>query len=473
MYAFVGRDEEQKRLAAWLERPDDLGADTPIAVIPIQGSAGVGKSYLLQHVKSKVDLRKLGFTYLELTTRGTSEWLSPSRFIARVCASAESQFEGRSWRKIFPKTARVVAFCDSLEDHTRRGIESEGLLGKLSREELLTVARQVHDYKKHLPVKVREWLPNLGPDDVAKVSLAIEKARSSFRSSRMDRFVGRFNPSPEMADIGYELAHAFMADLESLSSSGKAWRSRIGLGLGYTFQRILWEIDDFESLPREVIAFLVDRLIPQLRRGSLSVTVVILTRDILDATHPGWNGQHAMLSDGRELVLHPLTEAEVTELCALAGIHDSATQKRIYQECKGNALYVDWATREAAGGGGVNVKLMRRYVDRVIQWLTPIQREWFWRVVLLDPVNKPGLKQVLADPDDAETVMAWIENERSIIENNNDGVWRIIPFLRDRALHLLSARDPESLQEDLSRIGVDWRDPFFARAADVDRMQRD
>ena len=241
------------------------------------------------------------------------------------------------------------------------------------------------------------------------------------------------------------LSDALVSDLSAILAR---YRSRDRLRATHAkikgCDRLLLILDDYERLQPAFGEFLVGYLLPALRNASFEFVVIVLGRDQLAATHPGWD-QHLRPFQQKPIALDALTRPEIVTLLDLYGIRDPAEIERVWRDTQGYPFYVQLWIEEMESGGR-NALMLKRFHDRTTRWMSIEEKRWLLYTLFLDAVNIRSLRAMLGDAEEAAVAFHWFEQEASV-RDTAGASFRVREYLRSRLLDYLRVSDPDRFDE--------------------------
>lgn len=273
-----------------------------LAICSISGAGGIGKSYLIEHVRSSLETTKSGWMTLRIDA---AQAQARGDFFALV----DGQLARRSLGPppdpridYFPETRRVASAHRALVARVSRELEREGAPEDVRRA-AAAILKAGQFLNKAIP-KSQEYVDvvklNLDPDAVSDGIDATWDAITTLKALRDSEWLpegvrGRLGMSLESRvkrDLYGVTANALVSDLsaalagESSKNPFKGTRPPIP-----NLDRLLLVIDDYEALAATLGDFLISSLVPRLAEARFATVIIIAGRDDLEYTHPGW-GQH-------------------------------------------------------------------------------------------------------------------------------------------------------------------------------------
>jgi hypothetical protein len=210
--------------------------------------------------------------------------------------------------------------------------------------------------------------------------------------------------------------------------------------------RLLLVLDDYEVLEGLLGDFLVGALVPELSTAPFRTVLIILGRDELESTHPGWS-QHCRRFLREQIRVAPFDEEGANALFAEAGIAPSRWPG-LFRATQGFPFLIHLALEEESATGADSVTFLRRFFDRTTRWMTEREREWFSRVCYLERVDEDSLRWMF--PEESSRVIAqiqsWFEREPSI-RDPAAPYFRVRPMVREKLLRFFAVRAPARHRE--------------------------
>ena len=212
--------------------------------------------------------------------------------------------------------------------------------------------------------------------------------------------------------------------------------------------RLLLILDDYEALQDSLGEFLVGHFLPSLRMANFQSVVVVMGRDQLGATHPGWD-QHFKPNLLPQIGLAQLSRSEMDQLIDLYGKTTPEEKERAWRDTQGYPLYLQLWIEEAAAGGRTAVMLQRFY-DRTTRWMSDRQKDWLRHALFLDEVNVRTMQAMIGDEEQGAEAFNWFQREGSV-RDTSTSAFRVHEYLRSRLIDYLRVCDParhEQLQQN-------------------------
>ncbi len=338
---FVGRADATDRLLAVLR--GEHAADGAVTVCSIEGPGGIGKTALLQHALARVDLDALKYLRLRADGRAGVENADVFTLAARIVDGAESlPTSKRPAGHFFPTTRRVLGLVSEVQkecvaEFSRIVPDDEGSRGHFAA--VLAAALALGDAINVALPRTRQWL-DCGEPSRRKIEEAVLKAHSLKPTLRrlggiLPDFWGVEERNAVKTNALKALADALLADLSAVLSGYRSQdRFKPMLPKQDGIDRLLLVIDDYEALADPLGGFVVRYLIPALGAARFRSVVLVLGRDQLQNTDPGWDQHHARALVS-SLALQPLPRAEMDQLAEGFGVTERAEKDRIWNDTLG------------------------------------------------------------------------------------------------------------------------------------------
>jgi hypothetical protein len=457
------RASEVVRLSSLLH-----GCDAGLSICSISGPGGVGKTHLVEQVLSSERPRELGYVQLSAEasnpqTRGDFFGLVEGQLATRSLPPP-----ARSGKDYFSRTRKVAAEHRTLVERAAAELDDQQGASEAVKQAAIMLLRMAQVLNSRIPKSrgrpnlIRQGLGLLPEEHNA--SEVVDKAWDTLTtlnalsgSSRLlapiDSVLGQNSRDRIRRDLFNVTADALLSDLASAldhrSDRHRRWRSKEKPARG-TIEgayRLLVVLDDYEVLAPLLGDFLVGSLIPRLASAPFPTLFVIVSRDDLEATHPGW-GQHAKRWLREQIRLAPFDEEMAFSLLADAGIAEERWAP-IYEATRGFPFLLTLAIEEATAPDAESALFAKKFFDRTTRWMTPKEREWFATVCYLDTINEDTLR-VLFSKEEVPLVQDWFEREASIRDPAAPS-FRMRPLVREKALRYLETRSPSRHREMLRK----------------------
>lgn len=326
---FVGRVETLRTLQTWLR--GELHAKTSPSIGSIAGSAGIGKTFLLDHALRETALDTRRYTLLRVAA--TSLLPTLTGVVMDLSASARTA----SLRKNeFPRVTecrRAIEWMDGrAREEVEREVATDSALAKTVAE-LYGLARGLVQFVPLPQAQVVARVANfVEPKHVETVVRLVQKA-AAYQTEKAPRLRGRGDARLRnhlRNELEKTLAAALVGDLERELASGWGPFRKDESDRG----RLLLVIDDYERLGEIAGDFVLRHLVPQLAAASFESVIVVLGRDRLVDTNTGWR-QHCQQHLLGDIVLAEFSREEAAQYVRERGINDPAKVERIVRDTQG------------------------------------------------------------------------------------------------------------------------------------------
>ena len=451
MNDYVGREHASSDLYRALTDATRQGSQ--LVIQSIEGPGGIGKTALFEHVCQKVD-RVMHKVLTMKVGGGSPAQCNPFDLVQALIASNDTPVAlKKPLAHRFSNSEEVRAVYGELMAQARGALETA--LPDIPIEQQMSVlapcvasGQKLNEFvpktklflnfeaiEKRLP-QIEATLKTLGPlrDEVPGIleKLGVGKSaalRNAVRGNALNA-----------------LAEAFVADLTALMSGyEKKSRFRPAQAKEPGLDRLLLVVDDYEALSEHVGEFLVGHLVPRLKQAPFESVLVIIGRDQLALTHPGWN-QHHQRELRKPIALASLNREEMDALVMAHGGGGSIDAlERAWADTLGYPLLVTlWLeeAQEPGQGEGPSIGLLKRFHDRTTFWLTDEQKRWLHHALFLSKINVETFATMLGDGDEARRAMDWFQNDGSV-RDALGRAFRVRPYVRSRLVDYLEATDPE------------------------------
>lgn len=443
------RASEVSRLLQVLREPPP-----GLSVVGISGPGGVGKSFLLAHVLDQLDPVKSG--YLVLRADGSNPDTRNDFFgvIDAQLFRRSLDAPGDAARDYFPRLREVVAEHRSVTEEAMQELAKRGApdnvqkaarlllrtgrvlntAGSLPSRRVLDVAMSVDDriVAEGLDVAWDLVRDLKGLRDSTKLPGPLRDLLGVTRKNRVKRDLYALTASELRTDLS-----------AALSGYEKSDGKKLTQGRIQGLDSLLLVLDDYEASAELLGDFLVGALVPALATAPFRTVLVILGRDDLKATHPGWD-QHCRRYVKEQIRLTPFDRTDTFRLFAEAGI-DEARWPALFEATQGFPFLISLACEEATEAEAESVVFLRRFYDRTTRWMSERERTWFERVCYLDRVDEDTLA-TLFPAEEVAAVQDWFEREPSV-RDPAAAFFRVRPMVREKVLRYLEIRRPNRHHE--------------------------
>jgi len=451
---FVGRHDTVTRLGAVLSGRER--AKGKLAIQSIEGSGGIGKTSLLDHVLATSDLSDRNYLTLRINGNDDPSAGNLVRAVAGMVNSAEAEaIRHRPPGYYFPSVGSVTKAIDTIRYEAIAEFQKQQPNNEDGR---LALARYL-DIALELGKRLNDFSPitkqYVNSREIEKERPLLEKVVPILTSLRdegqklPERF-GLFSKTKSLRNSIKEnacrpLADALVSDLSAiLSGYRKDDRSKSTHKKVSGIDGLLLILDDYETLQHTIGEFLVGHLLPALKEANFESVVVVLCRDQLEATHPAWD-QHLKPNLLKRIELNPLPRSEMDLLVESFGVQQQDEKERAWGDTQGYPLFVQLWIEETESGGRTAL-MLKRFYERTTRWMSDQEKQWLQRTLFLDEVNKRSLRGMLSNESEAEEVFRWFEREGSVRDTRGPS-FRVREFIRSRLIDYLRTSDPDLCEE--------------------------
>jgi hypothetical protein len=464
MGTYVGREQAIVQLRTVLA--GSTGRPGRVHIQSIEGPGGVGKTALFDHVLATTPL--VDRKYLTMRVAGAPEYqVDPFQVVQGLVASSRAPAGVRlPLRQQFSYTDEVNAVYEGLLGRAKTELAQQ--LPNVPVDAVMAIiklavatGKRINEFspasKKYLDCrKIEQSIPQI-EEALKELKPFVDEAPGVLDKLGLGKQAALRNAlrrNPLSA-----LSNAVETDLSNLLSGyrKKDWRRPTRTKVD-GIDRLLLVIDDYESLAEVLGEFLVNHLVDGLKHCDFETVLVILGRDQLALTHPGWI-QHHYLEMLPSISLQPLTRVEMDELATAYKVTESSQRDRAWRDTQGFPLLVHlWIeeAREGDGGGGPSVGLLKKFHDRTTRWMNDEQKHWLDHVLFLTRVNVRSMTAMLGTEAEARQALHWFEGEGSV-RDHRDRAFRVIEYVRSRLADYLQVIDPDrydTLREAGERISA-------------------
>lgn len=444
--SFVGRTKEQDRLRQILLRDDPDG----LVIQSIEGPGGIGKSTVFEKILDELNLHVLDFLTLRIDG---NKWgnVSLDQLIGSFVDSARSDKLLNKPRTLFSRTADAISATERIRSESIEQLEKQK-----GGEDFVKVFNNAFDAMVSLGQAVNATAPAtkgyLDAEALGKASPEIKEA-----IEKLGAFKTESIPVWEKLGIGDSanlrnglkknapqiLAQCLVDDLKGiLLGKDDSGNIKPGFGAIRGVRRLLLIVDDYESVQSVVAEFLISNFLMMVKNAGFAVSVIILGRDRLSATHPSWDQHHSSVM-ANPLQIRPLSREEMNELLERLDVHDPAEKERAWTDTRGYPFHVTLWVEEWANGGR-SALMLKQFHARITRWMTDRQRVWLDQLIHMRDINIATLKSVFGI-EEAEEVMTWFENEASVRDIHAKS-FTVNEYVRSRLMEYLALRDPDGCE---------------------------
>jgi|GEM_PF-1557095 len=457
---YVGREDAVGQVIERLTtRP---GSGSKLVIQSIEGPGGIGKTALFEHVLQQVDRAALKCMTMKVSGKpGTQS--DPFELVQTLIASSETPIALRKpLAQRFTNTEEIRAVYGELTAGAKTALQDalpELPIGQLMRILTATVgcgqrinslaprSKLYLDFEaveKSLPTieAVLKTLPPLldeVPGVLDKLGLGKVALRNAVRSNPLNALAEAFVTDMTALLAGYERKNVLRPS-----------QARVP-GL----ERLLLVVDDYESLVTNFGEFLVNYLVPRLKQCRFETVLLIIGRDQLALSHPGWN-QHHQRQLAPAIALSALCRLDMDKLVLTNGRTGPQELERAWADTLGYPLLVSlWLdeAREAGDGTGPSIGMLKRFHDRTTHWLNEEQKCWLDHALFLPKINVETFTAALGDREEAKRAMKWFECDGSVRDAQGKA-YCVRPYIHSRLVDYLEATDPDRARELQARASL-------------------
>lgn len=436
---FVGRVDTLRTLRSWLagEVRANGGATS---VGSISGSAGIGKTFLLDHALRETDLRDR--RYVTLRVAATSRLPTLAGVAMDLAASAKLHSLKENDFPRITECRRAIEWMDGkARDEVERAAANDSELAKTVAE-VYSLARGLVQFVPHPAAQVAaRFTAMVDPKHVERFVRLVQKA-VAYQTEKPPRLRGRGDARLRnhlRSELDKTLAGALISDLERALVVGWPFSRNKESKQG----RLLLIIDDYERLGEVAGEFLLRHFVPLLAIARFESLVLALGRDRLVDTHPGWR-QHRQQHLLGDIPLTELSRAEAEEYVRGRGISDALKIERIVTDTTGYPYLLESEVDDELHGQSSALS-RELFVERTTQWMSSQQKQWAIRLAFLDEISIENIPRVLKD-DDAASVLAWFKRESSLRAPTTDR-WSMRPMIRRKLREYVRNDSPAKYAE--------------------------
>lgn len=450
---FVGRGNAVNRLHGVLS--GSVSSNDKLTIQSIEGPGGIGKTFLFDHATKGVVLKNRNYITLRIDGNDQS-----NRTLVNAVKSIVKSADGDVLRSgapgnYFQEVDRVLKAMDMIRIEAEEEFQKLNPNDKEGLQAFLWLFDRALSVGKGLGGLFPIIEENINFEKLEKYRGMIEKAipiMESLRSEAGTIFtkLGLFDGDCALRNsikinACRPLADALVSDLSAILTKyqGRDWlkpkRSKVK-----GIDNLLLIIDDYEMLQEPLGEFLVGHFLKALRTVNFESVVIVLGRDQLEATHPGW-GQHLKPNMLRRIDLSPLPRLEMDQLVESYGVTSSIEKERAWDDTQGYPFYVQlWI--EEVESGGPSALMLKRFHDRTTRWMSTLEKDWLQYVLFLDEVNISTLGKMLGNEHSARDVFKWFEGEGSVRDTSGQ-YFRVRTYIRSRLVDYIRISDPDRFHE--------------------------
>jgi hypothetical protein len=441
---FVGRIETLDRLKNWLA--GKTTANGRLGIGSIAGSAGIGKTYLLDHALRETNV--IHRKYVTLRLSGDRQLSTLARAFLLLLQGAQTS-SGKSIR--FPQADECWRALEWMDARARAEVEAavkdDAELAKTIAD-VFSVLVGLAELVPHPLTRTAARIAGLVPKKHVEHVVRLIQTAVAFQSEKLPRFRGRHDVRLRnnlRKDLAATLVAAVVSDLKAGLVKGM-----LGDRSMQDRDRLLLIIDDYEQTENVLGDALLRCIVPALKNADFETLMIVIGRDRLTDTDTGWS-QHHQETLLPPIMLEELTRDEAEQYARLRGVERPETIERIIRDTAGYPYLL--AAEVADELNGESSALSRKnFFDRTTQWMTTEQKEWSKRLAFLDEVSLDTIPRVI-DVSQPETlaIMEWFKAEASLRSPRSRG-WSLLPMIRTKLREYVK-NDSETLYDELMRAG--------------------
>lgn len=445
MDTFIGRDNPVQSIRNELSRQ----TDSHVRILSISGPGGVGKTFLLDHALSELDLQDLG--YLPLRVNGNTSSTTLADIIVRDLIGTEHPAIAGDPR-YFRVTRKGWDYLQWMDANARAELESiakdDDALAKIIGAAYDGVVGLLEIIPNSKTRKVTRFTKRIQGRDVERF-VAVARRAKAYREEQGALFgllpVGGAARERNLLrkDLQGRLAEYLTIDLAAILSGYRPedWKRYLPSKVK-GLDRCLMIFDDYETLEPTLDDFLRRELLPRLRKTAFQSVIIIIGRDSIRDVNFAWDqyfGKDIMM----DVQLAPFSEEESRRYLEALGIDTPYVKDRIIKDSLGLPFLLA-AEAECELRGRGSALSLQKFVDRTTRWMTQEQKAWALALAFLDDVNADTVRCMLPDSEPME-VVEWFKQDASI-RSPETGKWRMLPIIRSRFQASIQNDSPSQYQ---------------------------
>ena len=400
---------------------------------------GVGKTYLLTHVIQQVEPEKNGqlVIWVDASAKGMTDDFM--RIVGEMMAPLHIRGIPNSVKKdFFPQVRKLEAIykaeCEALLASVGKdGAEANTAFVDLTREAVQMLVRCgiAFNRKSNGKRRVGNVLLEKSLEKATDKAFDLIHAycnQESMMPVVVQGLLGMTYSRKVRTQLYDVAAEALIGDLTAMLKGAreKDFATKLTHGKVKGIDRLLLIVDDFEILGKTLGPFLLGHLFPKLRSANFKSQVVILCRDSLVDTDPGFE-QHFATDTRLKLLLEPFAAQDAVRYLMDAGYSEERA-KQIHEDCRG----LPFLLTAFAEGSNQNALFYQRIFERTTRWMTDEQKEWLVALCYLDEINQDTVSAMLPNAR-ADAIVEWFGHEASV--RHQDGRrFAVNPLIREMVL---------------------------------------
>lgn len=421
-----------------------------LSICSISGPGGVGKTFLLDLALESLDLDELGYLVLAVDAanaqaRGDFFAVLEGLFRASLPPPADPR------KDYFPRLRELAALHRTMVEAAAAEIDRSGAPESVKKAAVVLlraaqILNRAQATSNPMLALVAAAVDDHDVQAVVDTAWTLVRGLKTLHESDMS-----FLPGPLRDLVGVTRRNRLKKDLYRLTAeelrtdlaaavAGYEGKDRIKMTQPRIpgRRRVLLVIDDYEVLGPVLADFLVGALVPELAASPLEVVVIILGRDELEATHPGW-AQHCKRFLRRQLRLAPFDEPTALGLLAAAGV-PAERQRALFAMTQGYPFLLSLVIEEATTAGADSALFLKKFYDRTTRWMSPREQGWFVKLCYLERVDEDTLAR-LFPAEEVARIQDWFEREPSV-RDPTAADFRVRALIRDKILRYEELRAP-------------------------------
>ena len=430
-----------------------------LKIISIEGSGGIGKTFLLDQFLQEKEEAIANLNFLTMRVSGNLDKTSLIDIVKTLVFSAKGKGFLEPPTYYFPDTVNILNKIEEVKNSVVKEFEAKfpekdnerNLLGDII-EDIFSLGEDVKNINSPNILKRAKGVKE-GAEDLYKLyndlnQVNIQELGFLERFPGIGRVIDYFSEKSLYNEIRQNackiLAETLSRDIQALvkhfhkDDRWKPKREKLK-----DTDRLLIILDDYEKLGNHLGVFLVNYFLPMANKYEFAAPIIILGRDRLESTHPAWD-QNFKRNLVSRIELQPLSKDEMNSLVEFYGVKTVEEKERAWRDTQGYPFYVQLWQEEISSGGRTAV-MLKRFYDRITRWMSEREKVWLEKVIFLNEVNKMTLKSHFGESQ-IEEVFNWFISEGSLRDTNSK-TFCIREYLRSRLVEYFKISDPEKFKE--------------------------